>query len=81
MRARRSRQKTFTVIGSPLDKNGRARLLTAARSLSRRQRTQHHDGPMAAQGDASVRQKPILYLSPGALSAKRPQVRSMLEFA
>ena len=39
----RSRQKTFTPIGSPLDsRNSKALLLAAARSLSRRQRHPHH---------------------------------------
>jgi Helix-turn-helix domain len=54
MLAHRSRQKTFTVIGSPLDRNGKARLLTAARSLSRRQRTQHHDGPTITRAALDV---------------------------
>jgi len=54
MLARRSRQKTFTVIGSRLDRNGRARLLTSARALSRRQRTQHHDGPTISRAALDV---------------------------
>jgi Helix-turn-helix domain len=53
-RHRRSRQKTFIPIGISLDRNGKARLLAAARALSRRQRSQHHDGPTISRAAVDV---------------------------
>jgi Helix-turn-helix domain len=53
-RHRRSRQKTFAPVGTPLDRNSKCRLLAAARSLSRRQRSQHHDGPTLTRAALDV---------------------------